>query len=56
MKKNCNHCKFKQSMSQHWDLEDICKLNKKATSKIIIKKDCHLQELEVMNIEEDTTL
>ena len=42
--KNCNHCTFKQNMSQHWDLEDYCTLNKKSTSRIIMDRDCPLQK------------
>lgn len=46
--KNCNNCIFKQNMSQHWDLEDYCFLNKKSTNKIIMDEDCPLKELEDM--------
>lgn len=41
---NCNNCTFKQNMSQHWDLEDYCTLNKKSTSIIIMDRDCPLQK------------
>ena len=44
--KNCNDCIFKQNMSQHWDLEDYCFLNKKRMSNIIMDMDCPLVELE----------
>ena len=37
---------FRQNMSQHWDLNDYCFLNKKSTSRIIMDKDCPLEELE----------
>lgn len=40
---NCNNCIFKQNMSQHWDLDDYCILNKKCTSRIIMDKDCPLK-------------
>lgn len=40
---NCNSCIFKQNMSQHWDIEDYCLLNKKSTSKIIMDEDCPLR-------------
>ncbi len=43
---NCNNCIFKQIMSQHWDLEDYCFLNKKHISKINMDEDCPLIELE----------
>ena len=44
--KNCNNCIFRQNMSQHWDLEDYCFLNKKSASRIIMDKDCPLEGLE----------
>ena len=47
---NCNNCIFKQNMSQYFDLEDFCSLNKKHISRIIIGKDCPLEELEGCNI------
>lgn len=47
--KNCNKCTFKQIMSQHWDIEDYCLLNRKNISRIIIEKDCPL-------VEEDTEM
>jgi hypothetical protein len=43
---NCNNCIFRHNMSQHWDLDDYCFLNKKSTSRIIMDKDCPLEELE----------
>jgi len=43
---NCNNCIFKLIMSQHWDLEDLCFLNKKCTSKINMDADCPLKGLE----------
>lgn len=43
--KNCNNCLFKQVMSQHWDLEDYCLLNKKRMSNIVMDEDCPLVEL-----------
>ena len=43
---NCNSCIFRQNMSQHWDLEDYCFLNKKSASRIIMDKDCPLEGLE----------
>ncbi len=43
---NCNSCIFRQNMSQHWDLEDYCILNKKGTSTIILDRDCPLEKLE----------
>lgn len=43
---NCNNCIFRQNMSQHWDLDDYCFLNKKSTSRIIMDKDCPLERLE----------
>lgn len=49
---NCNYCTYKRSMSQHWDLEDYCFLNKKRISKIIMDKDCPLKELEDKDIDE----
>lgn len=51
--KNCNKCVFKQIMSQHWDLEDYCLLNRKITSRIIIKKDCPLVESDTEKVSED---
>lgn len=44
--KNCNYCKFKQIMSQHWDLEDYCLLNKKCISKINMEVDCPIEEVD----------
>lgn len=41
---NCNNCIFRQNMSQHWDLEDYCFLNRKSTIRIIINKDCPLRD------------
>ena len=49
---NCNNCIFRQNMSQHWDLDDYCFLNKKRISRIIMDKDCPLKELEDMDIDE----
>lgn len=43
---NCNYCIYKRSMSQHWDLEDYCFLNKKRIRRIIMDEDCPLEELE----------
>ncbi len=43
---NCNNCIFRQNMSQHLDLDDYCFLNKKSTSRIIMDRDCPLEELE----------
>ncbi len=43
---NCNNCIFRQNMSQYWDLNDYCFLNKKSTSRIIMDKDCPLEKLE----------
>ncbi len=43
---NCNRCIFKQVMSQHWDLEDYCFLNRKHISKISMDEDCPLKGLE----------
>ena len=43
---NCNNCIFRQNMSQHWDLDDYCFLNKKSTSRIIMDNDCPLERLE----------
>lgn len=44
--KNCNNCIFRQNMSQHWDLDDYCFLNKKSTSRINMDRDCPLEKLE----------
>lgn len=43
---NCNNCIFGQNMSQHWDIEDYCILNKKSTGTIIMDEDCPLGKLE----------
>lgn len=43
---NCNYCYFRQNMSQHWELEDYCFLNKKKTRDMIMDEDCPLKSLE----------
>lgn len=43
---NCNYCSFRQKVSQHWELEDYCFLNKKKTRDMIMDKDCPLKSLE----------
>lgn len=42
--RNCNHCVFRQDISQHWDKEDYCLLSMKRTSRIDINKDCPLNK------------
>lgn len=42
--RNCNHCVFRQDISQHWDKEDYCLLSMKRTSKIDMDKDCPLNK------------
>lgn len=44
--KNCNYCVFRENMSQHWNLEDYCFLNKKKTSEVVLNEDCPLSKLE----------
>lgn len=43
---NCNYCSFRQKVSQHWELEDYCFLNKKKTRDMIMDEDCPLKSLE----------
>lgn len=43
---NCNYCRFRQNVSQHWELEDYCFLNKKKTRTMIMDEDCPLKSLE----------
>lgn len=43
---NCNDCIFKQDISQYWDLEDHCYLNKKCICNINMDEDCPLKGLE----------
>lgn len=46
---NCNHCTFRQKMSQHWELEDYCLRNKKRTKDIVMEKDCPQWKEKVSN-------
>lgn len=39
---NCNHCAYKENISQHWELEDYCKRINQKLSRIDIEKDCPL--------------
>lgn len=40
---NCNYCTYRVNVSQHWDMEDYCSLNKKKTVNINMDKDCPLE-------------
>lgn len=44
--KNCNHCEYKQALSQHYDLSDICSLNKLNIGTFNMKEKCLIEELE----------
>ena len=43
---NSNNCNIRNNNSKYWDLDNYCFLNKKSTRRIIIDKDCPLEELE----------
>lgn len=43
---NCNYCGYRQKVSEHWDIDDYCFLNKKKTRDMIMDKECPLKSLE----------
>lgn len=39
---NCNHCLFRENVSQHWEVEDYCLLTNKLICHTNICVDCPL--------------